>query len=256
MKFFVINLKSAVERRKYISNLCEKYGADYEIVEAVVGKELSEKFLNAICDPQVVSKIFGKPLKKGEIGCALSHRACLERMLALGLDEAVIIEDDASFDERLFEFLRLKERFPPELELLLLGHYRQVYLDDGFRVESPFSLRYDFDFGEGHHLKRLVGGGLGSHGYYVRKAGAKKLLDATRRLLKPYDHYTSSDEVSNVYALYPVLIETDEMMGLKSSIQNNENRQKKRFKLKKYFKRFRKWAMFFVPSLMKLKEYR
>ena len=57
------------------------------------------------------------------------------------------------FDEKLNYILSLKDKFPKDLELFLLGHYRQVYLDDGFRIESPFSLRYDYKIDDFYHAK-------------------------------------------------------------------------------------------------------
>ncbi len=198
------------------------------------------------------SKRYKKPLTPGEIGCALSHRKALARLLELGLPHAVILEDDAVFGGALAAFLRLVPRFPPELELLLLGHYRQVYLDDGFRVESPFSLRYDLDLGEGHRLKRLVGGGLGAHGYFVTARGAARLLAASEPVRRPYDHYTSDDAAVNVFALHPVVVEFE--FGGESSVQG-ARREKKRPLIAKLFKRLRKWAMFFPRSLMPLRKY-
>ncbi|MCW1350495.1 glycosyltransferase family 25 protein [Campylobacter jejuni] len=38
MKFLIINLKKAKQRKEYISQLCQKYQLDYEIIEAVEGK--------------------------------------------------------------------------------------------------------------------------------------------------------------------------------------------------------------------------
>lgn len=144
MKFFVINLECAKDRKVYIKALCESLKLDFDIIEAVDGASLSESEIKEVSDESLSLKKLGRSLKKGEIACALSHKKCLEMILEQDLNEAVILEDDAFFDAKLLNFLKLKNHFPKELELLLLGHYRQVYPDDGFRIESPFFKKIRF----------------------------------------------------------------------------------------------------------------
>ncbi|EAH9309731.1 glycosyltransferase, partial [Campylobacter jejuni] len=45
MKFFIINLKIAKDRKEYMQNLCLKHNLDYEIIQAVDGKELDSDFV-------------------------------------------------------------------------------------------------------------------------------------------------------------------------------------------------------------------
>lgn len=256
MKVFIINLKKAKDRKKYMQNLCDKYNLDYEIIEAINGKNLQVDYIKDISDPYLSKKYLGRELSLGELGCALSHKKCFERMFELNLNECLILEDDAFFDEKLLYVLSLKDNFPNDLELLLLGHYRQVYLDDGFRIESPFSLRYDYKLDDFYHIKRLVGGGNGTHGYYINQKGAKKMYKILEKILYPYDHYTSNDKVINVYALYPVVITTDEIFGVQTYVQDdNKRRYRKRNKLSKYIKKIKNKIIFFIPSLKRLKKY-
>ncbi len=251
MKIFVINLPSQRQRRENIAKQLNFLGLKFEFINAIYGKDLScEEKQNAL-DASRADE-FKRALSDGEIGCFLSHRLALESFLQSECEDCVILEDDAVIDERLLEFLSLIPRLPKECELVLLGHYRQVYLDDGFRIESPFSLRFDYELNEIYHLKRLVGGGFGSHGYFITRAGAGRLLAATERFLKPFDHYTSDESVVNVFALYPVAVEFE--LNSHSSVQENR-KTKRRSKIAKYFKRFRKWLMFFPKSLKKLREY-
>ncbi|CAM2823937.1 glycosyltransferase family 25 protein [Helicobacter burdigaliensis] len=257
MKFFIINLEIAKDRREYISSLCEKYGLDYEIIQAVNGRELGSDFIQSISDEEISKKRLGRVLSVGEIGCALSHKKVFLRMFELDLKEAVILEDDAYFDEELLRVLRFKERFPKDLELLLLGHYRQVYLDDGFRIETPFSRRFDYYLDEKYSLKRIVGGGFGTHGYYITKKGAKKMYEALQKIIVPYDHCTSNDKITNLYALYPVVVRTDEIFGKQTYIQDGslKVRYKKRNLISKIIKRIKKEILFLIPSFRRLREY-
>ncbi|MDD6055232.1 MAG: glycosyltransferase family 25 protein [Helicobacteraceae bacterium] len=255
-KVFIINLKSEVKRKEYIINLCEKYKLDFEIIEAVNGRELSEVELAKISDESESKKRIGRILTKGEFGCALSHKKALSKMLELNLSECIILEDDASFDKNLLEFLSLRESLPKNLDLLLLGHYRQVYLDDGFRIESPFSRRFSYNLNFKYSLKRLVGGGFGTHGLYWRARGAAKMLKYLEKIILPYDYYTSDDSFVNVYALYPIVVETDEVFGKETSVQENINRIKRRPKWRKYIKRLKKEVLFLIPSFKNLREYK
>ncbi|EAI3284797.1 glycosyltransferase family 25 protein, partial [Campylobacter jejuni] len=251
-----INLKIAKDRKEYMQNLCLKHNLDYEIIQAVDGKELDSDFVKNISDFSLSEKYLGRTLSLGEIGCALSHKKCFERMFELNLNECLILEDDAYFDEKLNYILSLKDKFPKDLELFLLGHYRQVYLDDGFRIESPFSLRYDYKIDDFYHAKRLVGGGNGTHGYYINKNGALKMYKYLEKIIFPYDHCTSNDNIINVYALYPVVITTDEIFGAQTYVQDdNKRRYRKRSKISKYIKKIKNKIIFFIPSLKKLRKY-
>ncbi|BEJ61189.1 hypothetical protein B10172_12110 [Campylobacter jejuni] len=48
MKFFIINLKIAKDRKEYMQNLCLKHNLDYEIIQAVDGKELDSDFVKIL----------------------------------------------------------------------------------------------------------------------------------------------------------------------------------------------------------------
>lgn len=253
MKFFIINLEKDIEKKEKISSLCESLGLNYEIIKAVYGKELSKEDIEQnVADEKEQKKYRKRPLWVGEIGCALSHKKCLEKMLNDGLDDVVIFEDDAIFDERLVGFLKHKDKFPKDLELLLLGHHRQTYGDDGFRIKSPYSLRFDLQI-ENYHIKRLVGRGNGAYGYYITKNGAKRLLSHMQKIFLPFDLYTSNEKYINFYALFPTLVDF--------SIIDSSSTQKgfkvvKKSKFRKYIKLIKNKIQFFIPSLKPLKPYK
>lgn len=252
MKFFIINLEHDIEKREKITKLCDSLGIDYEIIKAIYGKALSEdEIKNNVASVDEQLKYLRKPLSLGEIGCAMSHRYCYQKIIDDGLEEAIILEDDAVFDKELLEFLEHKNEFPKDLELLLLGHYWQVYLDDGFTIQSPFSKRFNLNIAN-RSIKRIIGRGNGAHGYYITKNGAKKLLDKMNKIYIAADHYTSNDIYINLYALFPVVIKTD--IKLISSINSNKD-IKKRSKFRKYFKLCKQKIMYFIPSLKKPKDY-
>lgn len=254
MKFLIINLKKATQRKEYISQLCQKYKLDYEIIEAVEGKVISkEEYLN-IVDYDKMLNFHKRKLGLGELGCSLSHRKCYEKILQEDINHAIILEDDAYFDERLLNFLKYANEFPKDLELLLLGHQRQVYNDDGFRIESPYSRRFVKKIAN-YKIRRLIGRGNGTYGYFITKSGALKLLSHLEKIYLPIDALTCSEKVLNTYALFPVLIYTHENFMLESSTQDDKKFLKKRSRIGKYIKKFHIFIKYFLPSLRKVKPY-
>ncbi|MBT0882303.1 glycosyltransferase family 25 protein [Campylobacter sp. 2018MI13] len=252
MKFFIINLEQDIEKRQKITALCESLGLNYEIIKAVYGKALSEDEIKKNTYPKEEQlKLFKRTLSLGEIGCAMSHRLCYQKIIEQNLEDAIILEDDAVFDKNLLEFLKYKNEFPKDLELLLLGHQRQIYSDDGFRIESPFSLRFNKKI-LNWNLKRLVGRGNGAYGYYITNNGAQKLFKAMNKFHLPADLYTSNETFINLYAIYPILIK----LGIINTSSTQDNfTNKKRSKISKYFKLLKNKIQFFIPSLKKPRDY-
>lgn len=90
MHAYVINLARSVERRAHITAELKKTGLDYEIVTAVDGRELNLSD-PAIVDPALASKTVSMA---GAAGCAMSHLNAYKKMIADGLDAALMLEDD------------------------------------------------------------------------------------------------------------------------------------------------------------------
>lgn len=253
MKFFIINLEQDIKKREKITAFCESFGLDYEIIPAVYGKALSKDEIKQNTYPKNEQlKLFKRELGLGEIGCAISHRKCYEEIIKRDLKEAIILEDDAVFNEELIEFLKHIDELPKDLELLLLGHYKQMYYDDGFMIDSPYYRKYSKVVANKWKIRRLVGGGNGTHGYLITNDGAKKLSKLMNKIYLPADWYTNNDKHTNVYALFPTIINPD--LAEFSSTQLNPI-NKKRSKISKYFKLVKNKIQFFIPSLKKPKDY-
>jgi glycosyl transferase, family 25 len=95
---YVINLARSLDRRAHITGELKKTGLDYEIVTAVDGRELDLSDATLI-DPALATQI-GLPagtvggLSAGTAGAALSHLRVYQKILADGLDRALVLEDD------------------------------------------------------------------------------------------------------------------------------------------------------------------
>jgi glycosyl transferase, family 25 len=95
---YVINLARSRDRRAHITAELKKTGLDYEIITAIDGRDLDLR------DPTIVdpSLPFLDPslpvvdigLAAGTAGAALSHLSVCRKIIADGLDEALVLEDD------------------------------------------------------------------------------------------------------------------------------------------------------------------
>ena len=90
MRVYVINLARSLDRRAHISAELKKTGLDYEIITAVDGRDLD------LHDPTTIhpSLLTSTPFPAGMAGGALSHLCAYRKIIADGLDEALVLEDD------------------------------------------------------------------------------------------------------------------------------------------------------------------
>jgi glycosyl transferase family 25 len=90
MHTYVINLARSADRRQHITSELRNARMDYEIVPAVDGRDLDLSD-RSIVDPALFDR---SEFPAGMAGCALSHLLVYRRILAVGADAAVVLEDD------------------------------------------------------------------------------------------------------------------------------------------------------------------
>jgi glycosyl transferase family 25 len=83
-------LARSLDRREHITAQLKKTGLDYEIVTGVDGRDL-DLTDSSILDPSFVAKVI---LPEGTSGAALSHQSAYRKIIADGLDVALVLEDD------------------------------------------------------------------------------------------------------------------------------------------------------------------
>lgn len=107
IKFYVISLQTQTERRKRITKMLQDFGAEFEIFDAVNGRDMSPED-QRLCDSRDENLIIMKGNRKlivqdkfnaPEAGCALSHLKCYQRIIENGDEAAVILEDDVILHE-------------------------------------------------------------------------------------------------------------------------------------------------------------
>jgi glycosyl transferase, family 25 len=97
---YVVNLARSLDRRAHITAELKKTELDYDIVTAVDGRDLDLSDTTIVdpslpfIDPSLPIVDIG--LAAGTAGCALSHLSVYQRIIADGLDEALVLEDDVT----------------------------------------------------------------------------------------------------------------------------------------------------------------
>lgn len=89
MHAYVINLARSADRRTHITAQLNNAGVGYELVTAVDGQELDLDDAANI-DPDFLNVEYSA----GAAGCALSHLNVYAKIIADGLDKALVLEDD------------------------------------------------------------------------------------------------------------------------------------------------------------------
>lgn len=102
-KTFVINLERSPERLRFMKEQFVQLAMAFEIQKAIDGStyDFKDEFDEALSRKHNG----GRLMTQGEIGCALSHKKTLERVLAEDLDYALIMEDDVELSPQFKKIL-------------------------------------------------------------------------------------------------------------------------------------------------------
>ena len=158
MQIFVINLPSAIERRKLQQDQLTNLGLEYKILDATSADDISEAtYKKHYFDWQ-------RPLRKTEIACYYSHRSAWETVIKSG-KPALILEDDA-----------ILSKCVPKL----LDNLYKIDNSDLINLENmnrkKFVSRSHLDIDCNSKLLRLYQDRSGAAGYILWPSGANKLI--------------------------------------------------------------------------------
>ncbi|HEN5330535.1 glycosyltransferase family 25 protein [Klebsiella quasipneumoniae] len=120
---FVISLADDSERRSLISKAMHELSIDFEFIDAIKGKCLTQEELSHL-NLRFVESRENRKLAFGEIGCTLSHIKTYKLMLERGIEWCCILEDDIILDKRFGTFierLQLNDLSGFENDILFLG---------------------------------------------------------------------------------------------------------------------------------------
>lgn len=199
MKVYVINLATAVIRKNYIKNHLNAYRDFFDVrfVEAVDCRRLSYNRLNEIWNQEDAYKVYGRYMKGGEIGCALSHRKCYEEIIKNGDDVALIIEDDMSFldfdvKSVILKIEKILVNDNPAITLLFGDYWytgKRMVLDETFKLVK-------------------VHDAIMSTAYLINNKAARKLLNVPYKYLSDDWYNLKKNGGISLYAVYPHIIDT------------------------------------------------
>ncbi|MDX7678480.1 glycosyltransferase family 25 protein [Aeromonas caviae] len=210
---YVISLVDEYQRRKSISEQLVEKKAFFSFIDAVDLRNSKIEDLSSLIN-DVKSGSLNRPLTKGEIGCALSHFKCYQKLLASNDDWAWILEDDANLErlqpDSIDKIISLVSG--SDIDIVILGYSKLSKCN-----ESKF---YKFE-----PLKKVIQvDGLllgrpwrnwtcGTVSYLISRAGAKKILDYFNddRVITVADDWSFFEEKIGVNILHcrPLLVFED-----------------------------------------------
>ena len=158
ISIYVISLARAAERRAIITKRLTAADVDYEIVDAVDGKDLD------LIKLKHRLKVKNAEKKRGEVGCFLSHYNLWQRMADQKIPHAVILEDDAEWDDDFFTVINKLPKSEWEWDVVNLMYKNRV------RIETLLC-----NIGN-RRMVRTVRPTSSMIGYAVSLTGANKLL--------------------------------------------------------------------------------
>lgn len=150
---------------------------DYEIIDAVAGKELAGRE-HEFCNDLYCARAF-RDMSLNELACSLGHKMALERFLASGADHGLILEDDVHIK-------------PPDFGGLDYG--RVSFQLDGVSVAAVLSPS------------------VCAHSYVVTRPAARKLASTILPVREPYDAF-----LRNVHEHGCIIFETSPWLVLASA---------------------------------------
>lgn len=174
---YVINLSSASDRRRLVAQCLGRLHIDFEIVEAVDGRAFDVE-AQPIYDGSRRRALFGHDMVGGEVGCLLSHRQVLRRIVERRTGPALVFEDD----------IVLNPGFTAAVDGLMArqDQWELVRFLGGKKILRQPQRRL-LDLGGGLFLSRLATQPGGAAAYLVSERGAAKLLKHLDRTPFPID---------------------------------------------------------------------
>lgn len=161
---FVISMLRSADRRLAMQQKLQRSGLQFEFFDAVEGAKIDRTQFPA-----------GRALSNAELGCYLSHVGVWRRVAESQFDGVLVLEDDVSVID--------------DIEALCGELGRLPVQPDVVRVSSLKPPRGPKIFGlsAGRNLLLARINPSGSQGYWLTRAGARRLLDCWATPTRPFD---------------------------------------------------------------------
>lgn len=195
MKIYIINLECDEEKKLALTSQLKNQGiSDYEVIKAVNGRALSDKYVNA--------NVYDYPhsqLTLGEVGCALSHYGIYQKMLQEDITSALILEDDivlgADFNALISNLTANMN--VPESKILSLG-------------ESDKIIRHKNAYIVEEYQEAFAVSAYGGYAYCINLAAAKNLVKHLLPIKYEADmfrYFRENGWIDSFNVIYPQAVE-------------------------------------------------
>lgn len=210
LQILVISLKHSNARRAKVISEMSKTQLKWSFMDAVDGSKLD---LGAVpYNPGKVMRMQGYSLTSREIGCYLSHMKCWHACIEHDLP-TLIFEDD---------FL-LHSHFESVLSTLI-NDYREWQIVR-FQALEDKAHKLNIDFGS-FQLVCNDGDPIGATAYLVNPVSARRLLEESREIYEPLDHFIEHHEKHGlqILAVKPYPVSVVDLTRAASTITDRPNR--------------------------------
>ena len=198
---WVVSLRRATERRRFVERSFAEAGLDVELIDAVDGYALTPE-QRAEYSRSRTAYQYGRLLSPGAIGCALSHLAVWERLRDSGLPEVVVFEDDTRPLLGFRQVLEERGRLPDDWDVVT---FHSLY---DWAGPSPTGVELG-----GSRACRFRRTPMGTQAYMLRARAAERLLSLAPPVSLPADEllYRKRPAGLTVYGLVPAPVAQAEL---------------------------------------------
>lgn len=201
MKAYVLNLARSPLRREHVTKQLATAGMDYEFVDAVDGREMSDADVERVADAAAVAR-FPDWLTRAVIATALSHGAALSRIVTDSNEPALVLEDDVVLAPGLPALLDELAPRVQEREVVLLYYFGDPRRRTQLRDDGEPSL-----VGGRRLLTPVVRSDLRSGAaYVVSRAAAEALVEGllpVRAAADAWGSFLEEGIIERVRCVYP-----------------------------------------------------
>ena len=213
-KTYVINLRRRKDRLDKFNKEC--FIKDFNIFEAIDKLDIkiinNNLFLDCNSKYKNINLKNFKYLKKGEIGCFLSHVCLWEKMINLNEEYIIIFEDDPIFCKDFKnKFMNLIKDINKIESIIYFGGR----FNEDFKMKTCININNNIV--KYNYSKKWVGSDCdrGAYSYIINKKISKLFLDNLDKNIfsnKAVDHYMMNvlrNYKINIYHSYPLLTYSD-----------------------------------------------
>jgi glycosyl transferase family 25 len=206
-QILVISLIRSKDRRIKVAQEFSKTSLEWSFIDAIDGS-LFSSLPSQYCAKKV-RRLQGYDLTKSEIACYLSHRQTWQSCI-LNNQITLVLEDDFSLAPNISTILQSIVEHSKDWDLLRLQGLYEV----GFKQIKDFGII---------QLVQNSGDAVGATAYMLNPQAAQKLLNYSKEIYEPLDHFLEHEKKHGVtfLAIKPYIVKNS---GIESTISDRPQR--------------------------------